>query len=386
MMRTIKSITFVIATLISLNTFAQTPASPVKTTDSLSSNPLFIAMGVLTAVLLLVIVILSGVLRTAVKTRIREIMNSKGLKTLGVFMIAFASADLMAQETAAKSSLYESTPIAGMHPAGFYALFVVLLLELFVILWLCLLILRIIVKKEAAAAGVEAEMVKKPSYFGRFVSEKLLGVKPVELEKDLLLDHDYDGIKELDNDLPPWWKYGFYLTILSGIVYLISYHVTHTSKSSLEEYNEEMAQAEASVSAYRTRMALNVDESNAVFVTEADKLENGKAIYIKNCSVCHGNEGQGLVGPNFADKHWIYGNKPGDMFKIVKNGANNGMKAWKDELSPVEMQNVIGFIHTFQGTNPPNPKDPQGVLVEDAAGTPAEAAPADSAKSIEVKS
>jgi len=385
MMRTIKSITFVIATLISLNAYAQAPASPVKAGDSLSSNPMFIAMGVLTAVLLLVIVILSGVLRTAVKTRIREIMNSKGVKTLLAFLFAFVSADLMAQETEVKSSLYESAPIAGMHPAGFYSLFVVLLLELFVILWLCLLILRIIVKKEAAAAGSVAETVKKPSFFGRFMSEKFLGVKPLEAEKDLLLDHDYDGIKELDNDLPPWWKYGFYLTIVAGVIYMISYHVTHTSKSSLEEYNEEMALAEASVNAYRTKMALNVDESNAVFVTEADKLENGKAVFLKNCAVCHGNEGQGLVGPNFADKHWIYGNKPGDMFKIVKNGANNGMKAWKDELTPVEMQNVIGYIHTFLGTNPPNPKDPQGVLVEDNAEAASASVTADSAKSIEVK-
>ena len=384
MMRTIKSITFVIASLISLNAYSQTTATAVKASNSLSANPLFIAMGVLTAVLLLVIVILSGVLRTAVKTRIREIMNSKGIKTLSVFLLLFASADMMAQETAARSSLYESAPIAGMHPAGFYSLFVVMLLELFVILWLCLLILRIIVKKEAAAAEVVAETVKEPSFLNRIVLQKLLGVTPVEQEKDLLMDHDYDGIKELDNDLPPWWKYGFYLTILSGVIYMISYHVTHTSKSSLEEYNEEMAQAEASVSAYRTKMALNVDESNAVFVTEPDKLENGKSIYLKNCSVCHGNEGQGLVGPNFADKHWIYGDKPGDMFKVVKNGANNGMKAWKDELSPVEMQNVIAYIHTFLGTNPPNPKEPQGVLVEDNAE--ATAAPADSAKSIEVKS
>ena len=382
MMRTIKSITFVIATLISFNAYS---LSPAPTSESIGSNPLFIAMGTLAAVLLMVIIILSGVLRTAVKTKIREIISNKGTKALMLIMMLFVSGSSFAQTAApaVTESIYESSPIAGMHPLGFFSLFLVLLLELFVILWLCLVILRIIVKREAVASEKAGETVKKESFLSNFVSRKLLGVKPVESDKDVMLDHDYDGIKELDNDLPPWWKYGFYLTIVSGIIYLFSYHVTHNSKSSLEEYEYEMAEAEKSVNAYKATLASNVDETNATFTGNIDA---GKATFVKNCAVCHGNEGQGLVGPNFTDKYWVYGNKAGDMFKIVKNGTNKGMKAWKDELSPVDIQNVISYIHTLQGTTPANPKAPDGVLVEDevAAGSDSTSVK-DSVKVIEVK-
>jgi cytochrome c oxidase cbb3-type subunit 3 len=382
MMRTIKSITFVIATLISFNAYS---LSLAPKEESIGSNPLFIAMGTLAAVLLMVIIILSNVLRTAVKTKIREILSNKGTKALVLIMMLFESGSSFAQTAApaATESIYESSPIAGMHPLGFFSLFLVLLLELFVILWLCLVILRIIVKREAVASEKAGETVKKESFLSNFVSRKLLGVKPVESDKDVMLDHDYDGIKELDNDLPPWWKYGFYLTIVSGIIYLFSYHVTHNSKSSLEEYEYEMAEAEKSVNAYKATLASNVDESNATFTGNIDA---GKATFVKNCAVCHGNEGQGLVGPNFTDKYWVYGNKAGDMFKIVKNGTNKGMKAWKDELSPVDIQNVISYIRTLQGTTPANPKAPDGVLVEDevAAGSDSTSVK-DSVKVIEVK-
>ena len=147
-----------------------------------------------------------------------------------------------------------------------------------------------------------------------------------------------------------------------------------------------MAEAEKSVNAYKATLASNVDETNAEFATEANKIDAGKLTFVKNCAVCHGNEGQGLVGPNFTDKYWVYGNKAGDMFKIVKNGTNKGMKAWKDELSPVDIQNVISYIHTFQGTTPANPKAPDGVLLEDEVADGSDSTNVkDSVKVIEVK-
>jgi cytochrome c oxidase cbb3-type subunit 3 len=169
----------------------------------------------------------------------------------------------------------------------------------------------------------------------------------------------------------------------------VGYHVTGTFKSSEEEYLTEIADAEKEVNEYRLKMALNVDETNVVFVNDVAKIEEGKALFVKNCVVCHGNEGQGTIGPNFTDKYWIYGGHAKDMFTVVKNGAKNGMKAWKDELSPTEIQNVISYIHTLKGTNPANPKAPQGDLFEEDLGSDSTVSvvnnPKDSIKIIETK-
>lgn len=393
MINLVKKISIFSLLMMGASAYAQDAAAVTATVadkapESAGNNPLFISMAVLTAVLLFVIVILSAVLRTSVKTKIREILSAKTVQSVVAALFIFGAQSSFAQAAAeTKESMYVDTAIGGMHPMAFYSLFIVLLLELFVILWLCLMILRIIVKREAASVVAHNEKPAQSS-FNLFISRKIFGVKPVETDKDVMLDHDYDGIRELDNDLPPWWKYGFYFTIISGVIYLIGYHVTGSFKSSQEEYTTEMAEAEASVAAYRNKMALNVDETNAVFVTESDKIAKGGEIFASKCVVCHGDKGQGGIGPNFADNYWIYGGKPGDLFKTVKNGTNKGMKSWKDELSPVEIQNVISYIHTFKGTNPPNPKAPEGNLFEETEGAAIDStvsAVVDSSKNIEVK-
>lgn len=372
--------------LLTMSAFAQATEKASSEPASISSNPLFISMGVLTAVLLFVIVILAGVLKTSVKTKVREIVNSKALS---LALLLLPSIGAFAQNDKPES-LYVATPIGGMHPMAFYSLFVVLLLELFVILWLCLMILRIIVKREAASAATAKEPAKK-SAFSVFFTRKILGVKPIEAEKDVLLDHDYDGIKELDNDLPPWWKYGFYMTIITGVIYLTGYHITGSFKLQAQEYERDIAEAEAAVNAYKTKMALNVDESNAMFLTEGDKIAKGKDIFMKNCVACHGNAGEGKIGPNLTDEYWLYGGSAGEVFKTVKYGTNKGMQAWKESLSPVDMQNVISFIHTLQGTNPPNAKAAEGKpYTPGTASTSSDSTTntnttTDSSKSLEVK-
>ncbi len=393
MINLVKKISIFSLLMMGVSAYAQdaaaaTAAVAEKAPESAGNNPLFISMAVLTAVLLFVIVILSAVLRTSVKTKIREVLSAKTVQSVVAALFIFGAQSSFAQAAAeTKESMYVDTAIGGMHPMAFYSLFIVLLLELFVILWLCLMILRIIVKREAASVVAHNEKPSQSS-FNLFISRKIFGVKPVETDKDVMLDHDYDGIRELDNDLPPWWKYGFYFTIISGVIYLIGYHVTGSFKSSQEEYTTEMAEADAKVAAYRTKMAMNVDETNAVFLTESDKIAKGGEIFASKCVVCHGDKGQGGIGPNFADNYWIYGGKPGDLFKTVKNGTNKGMKSWKDELSPVEIQNVISYIHTFKGTNPPNPKAPEGNLFEETEGAATDStvsAVIDSTKNIEVK-
>ena len=178
----------------------------------------------------------------------------------------------------------------------------------------------------------------------------------------LIADHDYDGIKELDNDLPPWWKWLFYITIAFGIIYMVRLWVFEADDLYQDkEFEKEMAEAASMMPA----------KSDANFevklLTDATSLANGKEIYDKICLVCHLADGGGIVGPNFTDDYWIHGNTIEDWFEIVTNGAQDiskGMIPYKDQLSPTQRLEVMGYIATLHGTTPASPKAPEGELME----------------------
>jgi cytochrome c oxidase cbb3-type subunit III len=187
-----------------------------------------------------------------------------------------------------------------------------------------------------------------------------------ELTKDRYLGgHEYDGIRELDNKLPRWWVYLFYATILFAVVYLFGYHVIKWWPLQDAEYQKEMA-VQSEIKKANPQPA--IDLANMVPMTAAPDLAAGKETFKKICSVCHGPDGQGLVGPNFTDQYWIHGDtlthtiSIKDLYKVVITGViEKGMLSYKDQLSPVQIQQVLSYILTLQGTNPPNPKAPQGV-------------------------
>lgn len=206
---------------------------------------------------------------------------------------------------------------------------------------------------------LKAKKVKKEKI--NFV-QILTDTVPLEYEHMVETDHEYDGIRELDNNLPPWWKWGFYLSIFIGIVYLLNYHVFKTGDLQIEAYEKEMKQAEKDIQAYLKSQAMNVDENTVVTLTGAADIGAGEKLFMNYCKVCHGEKGEGLVGPNLTDKYWIYGGKINSIFKTIKYGAENGMKSWKDELNPIQIQQVASYIQSLQGTNPENAKDPQGEL------------------------
>lgn len=173
----------------------------------------------------------------------------------------------------------------------------------------------------------------------------------------LLSGHEYDGIRELDNDLPPWWKYLFYISIVFAIVFILVYHVFKSADLQVVLYEKEMAAAEKLYK--RTDPA--VDAASLSVLTDDESLADGKVTYDKICSVCHAKLGEGLIGPNFTDEYWIHGGTFQDMYKIVITGVlEKGMISYKDQLSPKQIQNVLSFIISLEGTNPPNPKTPQG--------------------------
>lgn len=184
-----------------------------------------------------------------------------------------------------------------------------------------------------------------------------------ELTNDPLLSgHEYDGIRELDNDLPPWWKYLFFITIVFAVVFLLVYHVFKLAPLQYAKYDQEMAAAETK---YKNTES-TISKSTIVAVTDEGSLTDGKATFDKICSVCHGKYGQGIVGPNFTDDYWIHGGTIGDMYQVVITGVpEKGMISYESQLSPEKIRNVLSYIITLRGTNPSNPKAPEGVLYKD---------------------
>lgn len=195
------------------------------------------------------------------------------------------------------------------------------------------------------------------------IGSKLVDRVPVEEEATVMLDHDYDGIKELDNNLPPWWKYMFYGTIIFAFVYLIRFHITGSGELQLQEYESEMlAATEAKAEALESG-GEQLTEDNVTLLVDLDAITTGANIYKGNCATCHGALAEGLVGPNLTDEYWIHGGGISNIFKSIKYGIPaKGMIAWQSQFSPVQMQQIASYIISIQGSNPPNAKDPQGEI------------------------
>ncbi len=175
-----------------------------------------------------------------------------------------------------------------------------------------------------------------------------------------LLDHNYDGIQELDNPLPKWWVQLFYATIVFAILYFSYY--TFGFGPSLAEAHDQKLQAMAAA-----KMAPKAEKEETAITFESTKevLANGNKIYQSNCAACHKADGGGLIGPNLTDAYWIHGkgtNK--DIYMVISNGVvSKGMIAWKDLLDPKEIEAVVVYIQSLKGSTPPNAKAAEGQKV-----------------------
>jgi cytochrome c oxidase cbb3-type subunit III len=196
------------------------------------------------------------------------------------------------------------------------------------------------------------------------VDRKLTNAVPLEKEAAIVLDHNYDGIRELDNHLPPWWKWLFAATIAWSVVYLIVYHVAYTAPSQEQEYENEVMLADANLRKIRAAQPVaTIDEAALVYTNDAAMISKGKGIYISNCASCHKNLGEGSIGPNLTDDYWLHGGGIKNIFATIKNGVpEKGMISWTGILKPEEMRDVSVFIMSIGGSNPPNAKAPQGVI------------------------
>ena len=303
----------------------------------------------------------------------------KSFKFISIILLAInLPMNLFAQDPLASNA----TPVATTTgvPAQFFSPTFYLLVLLFIVMFISIVVLsrvlmmlsKNLLQTNSSSEPIETtiEEVKKPSFWTRFDRAVLTKAVPIEKEKDIMFEHAHDGIYELDNDLPPWWKYGFYLTIIWAFLYLLNYHVLGTGKLQLAEYKEELAIAET---AKQERMALmknNVNEETVIALNDVEAITAGKDIFTKNCVACHGQSAEGMVGPNLTDEFWIHGGGIKNVFKTITNGVPaKGMISWKSQLSAIQIQSVASYILTLKGTNPANPKAPEGNKWEEVTTT-----------------
>ena len=216
--------------------------------------------------------------------------------------------------------------------------------------------------------GRENEPTGLRKWWSKMDNRFLTKAAPLEKEADVLLDHNYDGIRELDNALPPWWKWGFYITLVVAVIYMFRFHVWHTGPTPEDEYNKEMTIAAARLENIRMNSKEMFDEKT-VTMADAKGITDGKKIFTGTCFPCHGANGEGnAVGPNLTDKYWLHGGAIGNIFKTITIGVpDKGMQAWGKTFSPTDIKNLSSFILSLQGSNPANGKAPQGDIYTPAA-------------------
>jgi len=181
-------------------------------------------------------------------------------------------------------------------------------------------------------------------------------------------EHEYDGIRELDNSIPPWFTTLFVATILFGAAYMLVYHVLESAPLMIDEYREEVAAADLQ---RRIMIATegSIDENALSALEDGEALQRGAAEYAKYCVSCHGPAGGGLVGPNLTDDYWIHGAGVRDVYMTIKNGVpQKGMISWELVFTPKQIQEIASFVLSLRGTNPPNAKKPEGELAGAAEG------------------
>lgn len=187
-------------------------------------------------------------------------------------------------------------------------------------------------------------------------------------QEPLLLEHEADGIRELDNKLPRWWVWLFYLSIAFAAAYLLYYHVFHLGDLQAAEYVKEMKAGEALKASAMTKFEATIPTMQPS--SDPIVLNQGRDLYTKACAPCHRADGGGVVGPNLTDDYWIHGSKFSDNVSVIWNGVPaKGMITWKNTLKPEEIYAVASYIYTLRGAKLATPGKP----AENQAPAPAAA-------------
>ena len=235
--------------------------------------------------------------------------------------------------------------------------------------------IRITMPHVLEAQQAAKEQAKAARKSGRNWWQRLMGLRPLEEEKDLVIDHVYDDIQELDNPVPAWFNGLFYGSMAFAVVYLLIYQVFNWGPNQEQEYEREMAEADKVRQEWLAQSANSVDEHSVEVDLSPEIVAAGQAIFAQNCTACHGGVGEGGIGPNLTDEYWLHGGEIRDVFKTVKYGVlDKGMVPWEQNLTPAQIAEVSNYIVSLRDSNPANAKAPQGEKVDyataPAAGEP----------------
>jgi len=206
---------------------------------------------------------------------------------------------------------------------------------------------------------------KQISAWKRFM-QSMTKANELGKEDEVMTDHDYDGIRELDNVLPPWWLYGFYITILIAIFYIVQIFTNPEKYSQELEYATEVEEAKQELEAYIKANPDLFNTENLEVFTDADNLAKGKELFAsKTCTACHLGDLGGSIGPNLTDEYWVLGGDMSNIFNTISKGGRpgKGMIPWEGTISLLERQQLASYIISMQGTTPANPKAPEGDII-----------------------
>jgi cytochrome c oxidase cbb3-type subunit 3 len=342
------------------NAFGQSTTSPAPASgiETIPENSIlfWVSVG-----LFFIILILSATVNSALELyKAKKIAttsdDSSGLKkVVSLLALIFLSTSLFAQSAPSTTPAADAPFLSG--ETYRYILITVILIEMAVLVFYIKILRFLTGIEEAKKLAAEQSTVPQKTLW-----EKINQFQPIENEANFDTGHSYDGIRELDNITPPWFIAGFVATIIFAGAYLYRYHVAKSAPMQIEEYNIEMQAAALEQESLLKSEANKVDENSVVMLGAAD-ITAGKKMFTANCAACHGNEGQGGVGPNLTDAYWLHGGSIKDVFKLVKYGfESKGMRAWKDDFSPMQIAQLASYIKSLEGTNPAGAKEKQGEL------------------------
>lgn len=355
-MRFTKTVFILITLLVAGSSIVLAQAGDTAVKEVRSSNNMLAILLIIISLLFAFVIYAMG---QVLLTLTRQVMdkNKLSIKILPALLIIGLS--LFSSTAQAQEAVVKVLPnYGGLDATSFWVLVFTIGIETVAILVMLFFIKRM--QQELAPAKVKVPSIAFAQWWTRINNKFFTRAVPVEKEADILLDHDYDGIKELDNALPPWWKYGFIITIFFAVVYMFHFHVLGSGNNPTEEYTAEMLRASVQMEAHAAKSKDKVDENNIV-LADAGGIASGGEIYQQACFACHGKLGEGGAGPNLTDDYWLHKGSLNDIYHSIKTGyPDKGMQAWEKQYSPKQISNITSYIVKLRGTKPANGKLPQG--------------------------